>query len=58
MLVPFLLFAVGSFAAPFVGVGFLTLCETFNLSRGNRTYDRCRKRCSLPVALHGTLVSA
>lgn len=34
MLVPFLLFAVGFFAAPFVGVGILMLFEMFNLSRG------------------------
>jgi len=34
MLVPFLLFAVGLFAAPLVGVGILMLVETFNLSRG------------------------
>jgi len=34
MLVPFLLFALGFFAAPFVGVGVLMLVETFNLSTG------------------------
>jgi hypothetical protein len=34
MLVPFLLFALGFFAAPFVGVGALMLVETFNLSTG------------------------
>jgi hypothetical protein len=34
MLVPFLLFGVGFFAAPFVGVGFLMLFKTFALIRG------------------------
>jgi len=34
MLIPFLLFAIGFFAAPFVGVGVLMLFEVFAFSRG------------------------
>jgi len=34
MLLPFFLFALGFFAAPFVGVGILMLVETFTFIRG------------------------
>jgi len=58
MLMPFLLFAIGFFAAPFVGVGVLMLFEVFAFSKGAEPAIFWRKRCSLFVALYGIVVLA